>query len=200
MFSVLLALAAAPLTAQQQQQIRCVAVLAILAGEQERHTAAALDLPPLGRQGARFAQVVGDTVVKETGRTQEQVRDLILAQVKAAQKAAGKDAKLPVAEASGCIEVMNAVAPPLPPPDTLQCAGLLKLAADDVKRREGMSKIAMDLISIAALLEDRARTELGSVGKTGAESDQALTLAREAIAANPKSAPDMEACVELAQP
>lgn len=205
MFSLALAALAAaappsPLTAEQQQRIRCVAILAIVAGEQQRRTAAALELPPLGSQGARFAQVVGDAVVKETGRTQEQVRDLILAQVKAAQQAAGPAAKLPVEEARGCVDVMNAVAPPLPPPGAVQCAGLLKLAADDVKRREGMSKTAMDLIAIASLLDNRARTELGAAGKTGAESDKELTLAREAIAARPETAPDMEACVELAQP
>lgn len=203
MFSVLLALAAAPpppLTAEQQQRIRCVAVLAIMAGEQQRRTAAALDLPPLGRQGARFAQAVGDAVVKDTGRTEGQVRDLILQQVAAVQKAAGKEAKLPLDEARACVDVMNAVAPPLPPPTAVQCAGLLKLAADDVKRREGMSKTAADLITLASVLESRARAELGQAGKSEAESDRELTLAREGLAADPKSAPDMEACMELAQP
>jgi hypothetical protein len=204
MLALALALAAAslspPLTDLQTRQIRCVAVLAIVAGEQQRQTAAALSLPPLERQGARFAQVVGDALVKGTGRTQEQVRALILQQVAAIQKAAGKTAELPVAEARGCVEVMNAVAPPLPPPSAVQCAGLLKLAADDVRKREGMSKTAMDLMTIASLLEDRARTELRASGKSEAEGDKELTLAREAIAADPKSAPEMEACVELARP
>lgn len=203
MLALAMALAAAsppPLTEIQSRQIRCVAVLAIVAGEQQRRTAAALSLPPLARQGARFAQAVGDTIVKDTGRTQEQVRDLILQQVAATQKAAGKQAELPIDEARGCVEVMNAVAPPLPPPSTIQCAGLLKLAADDVRKRDGMSKSAMDLMTIASLLEDRARTELRAAGKSEAEGDQALTLAREAIAADPKSAPDLEACVELAEP
>ena len=204
MLALVLALAAAapspPLNPQQQQQIRCVAVLAIVAGEQQRRTAAALELPPLGRQGARFAQVVGDAVVKVSGRSQEQVRDLILQQVAAVQKGAGPKASLPIEEARGCVEVMNAVAPPLPPPSAIQCAGLLKLAADDVRRRQGMNKSAMDLMTIAALLDNRARTELAAAGKSGAEADQALTLAREAIAAQPQTAPDIEACVELAQP
>lgn len=203
MFSLILALAAAAppaLSTEQQQRIRCVAVLAIVAGEQQRRTAAALELPPLGRQGGRFAQVVGDALVKDSGRSQEQVRDLILGQVKAVQQAAGPTAALPVEEARGCVEVMKAVAPPLPPPAALQCAGLLKLAADDVKKREGMSKAATDLISIAAVLDDRARTELRAAGKSEAESDRELTLAREAIAAKPDSAPDIEACVELIQP
>lgn len=204
MLSLVLALAAAssppPLSDVQARQVRCVAVLAIVAGEQQRRTASALSLPPLARQGARFAQVVGDTLVKDTGRSQEQVRDLILQQVAATQKAAGGKAELPIAEAQACVEVMNAVAPPLPPPSAIQCAGLLKLAADDVRKREGMSKTAMDLMTIASLLEDRARTELRDAGKSEAEGDKELTLAREAISADPKSAPDMEACVELAQP
>ena len=204
MFSLALALAAAlapsPLTSEQSQRIRCVAVLAIVAGEQQRHTAAALELPPLERRGARFAQIVGDAMMKETGRSQAQVRDLILAEVASVQKGAGSTAKLPVEEARHCVDVMNTVAPPLPPPSTVQCAGLLKLAADDVKRREGMSKAATDLITIASLLDNRARAALGEAGKTAAESDRELTLAREAIAAKPETAPDMEACVELAQP
>ena len=87
----------------------------------QRRTAAALDLPPLSRQGARFAQVVGNTLMKESGRSQEQVRDLILAQVRAAQKAAGKDAKLPIEEARGCAGLMNTLAPPLPPPPLAAC-------------------------------------------------------------------------------
>lgn len=202
MFSLLLALAAAPpaLTPPQQQQLRCVALLAIVAGEQERRTAAALELPPLSRRGARFARVVGDGIVKESGRSQEQVRELILQQVAAVQKDAGPEAKLPVEEARGCLAVMDAVAPALPPPGSVQCAGLLKLAADDVRRREGMSKTATDLITLASVLDNRARTELSAAGKTQAESDRELTLAREAIVASPDSAPDMEACVELAQP
>jgi hypothetical protein len=204
MLAFAMALAAAssppPLTDVQAQQLRCVAVLAIVAGEQQRRTAAALSLPPLVRQGARFAQVVGDGLVKDTGRTQEQVRDLILQQVAAVQKDAGKTAELPIAEAESCVPMMNTLAPPLPPPSTIECAGLLKLAADDVHKREGMSKTAMDLMTIAALVEDRARTELRAAGKSEAEGDRELTLAREAIAADPKSSPDMEACVELARP
>jgi hypothetical protein len=202
MLSLALALAAvsAPLSAERRQQIRCVAVLAILAGEQERRTAAALELPPLGRQGARFAQIVGESIVGDGGRSQEQVRDLILQQVRAVQTAAGPEAKLPVEEGRSCVAMMNALAPPFPPPSPVQCAGLMKLAAEDVRRREGMSKAAMDLTTLASALENRARAELGAAGKSGSETDRQLTLAREAIAARPETAPEMEACVELARP
>ena len=202
MFSLAMALAAAPpaLTVPQQQQVRCVALLAIIAGEQERRTAAALELPPLARQGARFAQLTGEALVKDSGRSQEQVRDLILQQVSAIQQTAGADAKLPVEETRGCVTLMNQLAPPLPPPPAAQCAGLMKLAADDVRKREGMSKSAMDLITLASVLETRARSELVAGGKSQAQSDRELTLAREAIAAKPDTAPDMEACVELARP
>lgn len=202
MLSLALALAAAPapITPDQQQRLRCVAILAIIAGEQGRRTAAALELPPLYKRGARFAEVVGEGTVKETGRSEEQVRELILAEVASVQKAAGSKGALPIEEARGCIALMDRVAPPLPPPSPVQCAGLLKIAADDVRRREGMTKSAMDLTTLASVLENRARTELGAAGKSGPESDRELTLAREAIAARPESAPDMEACVELAQP
>ncbi|WP_254447673.1 hypothetical protein [Sphingomonas sp. ID1715] len=197
-----LALAVAPpaLTAPQQQQLRCVALLAIVAGEQERRTAAALALPPLGRQGARFAQVTGDALIKETGRSQEQVRELILQQVAAIQKAAGAEAKLPIDEARQCVAIMNQVAPPPPPPSAVQCAGLMKLVADQSRRREGMSKATMDLVTLASVLENRARAELGSAGKSSAESDRELTLAREAIAAAPQTAPETDDCLELAKP
>jgi hypothetical protein len=201
MLSLLAAMAAAPppIPVQYQQQLRCVALLAIVAGEQDRRTAAALELPPLARDGARFAQVVGDSVVR-SGRTREQVRELILAEVAAAQKAAGPRGALPVEEARACVTLMNQVAPPPPPPSTVQCASLLKLAADDVRRREGLSKAATDLITLASVVEDRARTELRAQGRTDSEGDRELGLAREAIQARPDSAPDMEACVELAKP
>lgn len=190
------AAAATPLTADQTRNLRCVAVLGVLAFEQERRTAAALALPPLARDGARFAQIVGEGLVRESGRSQEEVRDLILAQVAAVQKAGA----LPVAEGRGCVETMNAVAPPPPPPDPVRCAGLLKLAADDARRRDGMVKPTMDLMALAAALDNRARTELRAGGKSEAESDRTLGLAREALVADPKTAPDLEACLELAVP
>lgn len=202
MFAIALLAAAAPpaLTPEQAQRVRCVALLAIVAGEQERRTAAALELPPLARQGPRFAQVVGDAIVSQTGRSQEQVRALVLEQVGAIQKSAGAGGALPIAEARTCLSVMNAAAPPLPPPSPVQCAGLLKLAADDVRRREGMTKSAMDLTTLASALDNRARIELLAAGRSGPESDKELTLAREAMAAKPETAPDLEACIELAQP
>lgn len=199
MFSTVIALFAAaplPLPPDRAGQIRCVAVLGVVAFEQERRTAAALALPPLARDGARFAQVVGDAVVKETGRSQEEVRDLILADVAAVQKSG----TLPVAEAEACVPIMQAVAPTPPPPDPVRCAGVLKLAAEDFRRRDGMSRDAMTLLTLAAAVENRARSELRGKGQTEAESDRTLTLAREAIAATPETAPDTEDCVELARP
>lgn len=201
MFSLfaLAVLAAAPppaLTPDQARRIRCVAALGIVAFEQERRTAAALALPPLARDGARFAEVVGKAVVAETGRTQEQVRDLILADVRALQARGA----LPVAEAEACVPVMRALAPPPPPADPVQCAGALRLAAEDLRGREGLSRDAMTMLAVAAALEDRARTELRAAGRSEAESDRILVLAREAIAAAPAKAPDTDACLELARP
>lgn len=202
MLSLVLALAAAPpaLAPDQTRNIRCVALLAIVAGEQERRTAAALELPPLGRSGARFAQVVGDSLVQQGGRSQDQVRALILAEVASIQKSAGPEAKLPIEEARGCVDVMDQVAPPPPPPGAVQCAGALKLVADESRRSSGMSDETKTVMTLAAALENRARAELRAAGKSESESDRDLVLAREAIAKAPQSAPDIEACVELARP
>lgn len=203
MLSLVMAIAAASppaLTADQQQRVRCVAILAIVAGEQERRTAAALALPPLTRRGARFAQVVGEGVVKESGRTEAQVREAILAEVAAAQKTSRATGALPIEPARTCITLMEAIAPPLPPPSPVQCAALVKLAAEDVRRREGMTKAAMDLTTLASVLESRARSELVSSGRTASESDRELTLTREAIAAKPDTAPELDACMDLAKP
>lgn len=192
----LLAAAPAPLPPERARQMRCVAVLGVIAFEQDRRTAAALALPPLARDGARFAQVVGEAVVKDAGLSQEQVRDLILADVAAVQKSGA----LPVAEAEACVPIMRAVAPAPPPPDPVRCAGVLNLAAEDVRRRDGMSRDAMTMLTLASAVENRARAELRAQGQSEAESDRALTLAREAIAAAPDTAPAIDDCVELARP
>ena len=201
MFSVLLALAAAPppLTADQQRDLRCVALLAIVAGEQDRRTAAALALPPLARQGARYAQAVGDALVR-TGRPQEQVRTMILAEVAGVQRQAGSGAPLPVEEARACLAPMAAAAPPLPPPGAVQCAATLRLVADQARREAPKAQNTLVVQTLAAALESRARAELRAGGQSEAESDRALGLAREALARNPDSAPDVEACMELARP
>lgn len=183
-------------SAEQTRQLRCVAVLAIVAAEQDRRTAAALALPPLARDGARFAQIVGERVVADSGASQDQVRDRILAEVADVQA----KATLPLAEAEACVPLMNALAPPPPPADPLRCAAALTLAAEDARRREGMTKPVMDLIAIASAVEDRARAELRAAGRSGAESDRELGLAREAVAAEPARAPYLEDCVELARP
>lgn len=114
MFALLASLAIAgnvPLTADQARGVRCIAVLGIIAFEQERGTAAALALPPLADDGARFAAVAGEALVRETGRTREQVRDLILAEVSAARASAA----LPIDEARACVPLMRSMAPPEPP-------------------------------------------------------------------------------------
>jgi len=200
MLSLFAALAASPLTTVQQQHVRCVALLAIVAGEQERRTAAALALPPLARSGARFAQVVGDEAVRTSQLSQDQVRQLILDQVSSIQKQAGPKGDLPISEAEDCIVIMNRVAPPPPPPGAVQCAGALKLVADESRRRAGLSDETKTVMTLAAALENRARAELRAAGKSESESDRDLVLAREAIAKAPQSAPDIEACVELANP
>ena len=70
-----------PLTPEQNERVRCVAALAIVANEQERGVGDWDSLPPLKSRGSHFAGVVGDTLTGEGGRTREAVRDAILAAV-----------------------------------------------------------------------------------------------------------------------
>ena len=68
-----------PLNESQRRDLSCVAVLAIIASEQERGMASAFDYPLLTERGATYAGLVGKRIMDETGRTKEQVREDILA-------------------------------------------------------------------------------------------------------------------------
>ncbi|MBA3896191.1 MAG: hypothetical protein H0X36_03445, partial [Sphingomonadaceae bacterium] len=89
---ILLALAVAaaalpPPPPEQAADIRCVALLAIVANEQTRGTGWT-STPPLADDGARYSDVVGTELMKATGRTKEQVRALFVAAVAGFQSAA----------------------------------------------------------------------------------------------------------------
>jgi hypothetical protein len=77
---ILLALSVAVITPAQSTAIRCVAALGIVANRQ-KHGEGWADYPDLNLDGSDFATLVGEDVVRTTGKTQEQVRDLILGEV-----------------------------------------------------------------------------------------------------------------------
>ncbi|WP_293884077.1 hypothetical protein [Sphingomonas sp.] len=194
--SILLALAAAAVSPAQSTDIRCVAGLAIVANEQKRGSGWG-DYPDVGDDGADFAGVVGGDVMKTTGKTREQVRDLILAAVADLQKAKTLDR----AEIDKCAIRMHARIPTPPVPTMPRCAAIMALAYEAVKTRDGLTKDAKDLATLAAVLTYRAKEEAISVGRSEAEAD-ALLGAERAKAAKTGGAPEAElrACATLAAP
>ena len=179
----------APLTEIQSRDLSCVAVLAIIASEQERGVPGALDYPLLAERGATYAGLVGERLMSETGRTREQVREDMLAAV-------------------ACLPLLDAAIPPKPKPDLNQCAGMLQLAYEEVHQREGLSKTAQDLKTLATVLGSRARDKMRAEGLSGQESDILLTRSRELMlaAARQKEARgqgsdlDFDHCFTLAAP
>ncbi|MGB5725464.1 MAG: hypothetical protein WBM39_13725 [Parasphingorhabdus sp.] len=201
----------APLTDIQMRDLSCVAVLAIIASEQERGIASALDYPLLTERGATYAGLVGERIMSETGKTRDQVRQEILAAVAAQQSRGGNGAEadeIVHADMAKCLPLLDAVVPPKPKPDLNQCAGMLQLAYDEVHEREGLSKTAQDLKTLAAVLDSRARDSMRAEGLSGQESDILLTRSREMILADARqkealgqgSDLDFDHCFALAAP
>ena len=87
-------LLAAPATAQEPPRftlehrmlLRCSAVFAIVAGEQERGTAARA-YPPLGERGREYFARTGARLMDDLKLSREQVAASLLAEVEAQQKA-----------------------------------------------------------------------------------------------------------------
>ncbi|WP_417620527.1 hypothetical protein [Parasphingorhabdus sp.] len=201
----------APLTPVQQRDLSCVAVLAIVASEQEAGVTSALDYPLLTERGATYAGLVGQQIMDDSGRSKEQVRDDMIAAVAARQALAQSAADPETAvrnEMPICLPLLDAAVPPKPKPDLTQCAGMLQLAYDEVHDREGLSKTAQDLKTLAAVLDSRARDKMRAEGLSGQESDILLTQSREAMLADSKeresmgqgSNLDFEHCFTLAAP
>ena len=184
-----------PLDENQRRDLSCVAVLAIVASEQERGVESALDYPLLTERGATYAGLVGERIMAETDRTREQVREEILGAV-AGHQAMAKNAadpdELVRSEMETCLPLLDAAVPPRPKPDLTQCAGMLQLAYEEVHNREGLSKTAQDLKTLAAVLDSRARDQLRAEGLSGQESDILLTQSREAMRADAKKRESMD--------
>jgi len=130
----------------------------------------------------------------------------------AAQQALAQDAADPDEvvrrEMATCLPLLDAAVPPKPKPDLNQCAGMLQLAYEEVHDREGLSKTAQDLKTLAAVLDSRARDKMRAEGLSGQESDILLTLSRETMLADAKkleskgqgSNLDFDHCFLLAAP
>lgn len=172
----------APLSLEQQRDVSCVAILAIVASEQEKGIAAALSYPLLADRGAQYSGIIGEEVMAETGRTREQVKTEILNAV-ASHQARVRETDMPddivAAQMATCLPLLDSVVPPKPMPTLDQCAAMLQLAYEAVYAREKLSKTAQDLKTLAFVLDSRAREELKKNGYSGTESDIILTRIRE---------------------
>lgn len=203
--------ASAPLSAVQQERIRCVAVLAIMANEQQRGIGGWENYPSLAMRGAKFSDRVTEDLVKEKVRSRDGAREEVLAQVATlqAEATASADPSAMLREkARPCIAMLNAEVPPPQPPTLPQCAAALAMAFEDEKAHQGMSKTARTLAVFAAVLDGRAREELKAAGKTEAESDIVIGLEKERLLAEFKAHQgkgtqdkiDFPACFEMARP
>jgi hypothetical protein len=195
----------------QQRDLSCVAVFAIIASEQERGVQTAFDYPLMEERGRTYMAQVGATIMSETGRSREQVAEAFVEAV-AAQQAKVKHVADPGevvdAEMERCLPVLDAAVPPKPKPTLNQCAVMLQLAYEEIYGREGLSKTAQDLKTLAAVLDNRARERLRTEGYSGNETDITMTQSRESMLAEAEAAKikgeastlDFEHCFTLAAP
>ncbi len=200
-----------PLTDIHKRDLSCVAALAIVASEQERGVESSFAYPLLEERGRTYAGLVGERVMQETGLIREQVREQILAAV-AEQQRKVKDVAEPQqvvdAEMAKCLPLLEEEVPPKPKPTVNQCAAMVELAYREVYSREGLSKTAQDLKTLAFVLDSRAREALKAKGYSGNESDVVLTQLREEMLAEAKikeaagqsSDLDFDHCFTLAAP
>lgn len=200
-----------PLTEDHKRDLSCVAALAIVASEQERGVADSFAYPLLEERGSQYAGLVGERVMRETGLTREQVRDQILAAVADQQRKVQNVAEprqVVEAEMEKCLPLLEKDVPPKPKPTLNQCAAMLELAYREVYGREGLSKTAQDLKTLAFVLDNRAREDLKANGYSGTESDIILTQLREEMlteakikeSAGESSDLDYDHCFALAAP
>lgn len=200
-----------PLSASQQNHVQCVAVLAIIANEQQRGIGGWEDLPPLAIRGAKFSDRVIEGLAKDKSRKPDAARADIVAQVAALQSEAvsSGDASAVLRAKSGpCLAMLDAEVPPPQPPTLPQCAAALAMAYDDEVAHQGLTKSARTLSIFAALLDGRAREALKAQGKTEAESDIAIGLEKEKLMAEFMASEgkgtqdriDFSACFEMARP
>lgn len=194
MHELLTLLAATALSPQSAQDMRCIAVLGIVAFEQG-HSREWSDVAPVRSDGERFAGVVGERLMKETGQTREAVKALILADVGALQAIK----VLPREKVQTCLARMAVVSPPLAPPALPRCAAAMAIAGERVKAREGLSKGAKDLATLASVLAYRAKIEGAAAGKSEAQVGDSMAVERAAvIRAGGTDDEELQRCAELA--
>jgi hypothetical protein len=197
-----------PLNPDQVGRLRCVAALAIIANDQQRGTGDWAGYPALTARGIKFSNAIAEALMKETGKSRDELKVEVLAQIAVLQKdAADAEAAVRVV-ADPCMVMLDRVAPPPKPPTLPQCAAALGLAFEDTKASQGMTSATKTLAVFAAALEGRARDEMKAAGRTEAESDIVIGLEKERLLAEYKAHRkqgrqdkiDYQACFDMARP
>lgn len=195
------------LSAADRAAVRCSAAFAIVAGQQERGAGDAQGWPPLGWRGREYMVATGERL-RASGWTRDEVsaamRDAAAALQAEAREAGDGEAVL-AAVMPPCLALLETQVPPLTQPNLPQCAAILRLSYEEVHAGEGLSARARDLLTLATVLEARARRELTEQGRTAAEADAILALEAESVA-NAAAEPggvgryDVATCFDLAKP
>lgn len=203
------------LTEAQRSDLTCAAAFAIIASEQERGVTSALAYPTMVTRGSTYFVNTAERIVTETASSEEAIGAALTQIVQQLQgDAAQSNDPAGVVDAimGPCIEKLDAAVPVPPPPSMLQCAVYVQLAHEEVKNREGDSNTARDLLTLASVLESRARDEMRDEGLSGNEADAKLIETREAAIAKEKARDasddsadengdiDFEACFNMAKP
>ena len=166
MLATFLAAAAAlpaPLAQTDRDELRCVAVLAVVAHEQ----ASGLwgQVAPIATDGPRYAARVGDSLV-ERGVARDAVRDLLIGEAKALQ--AGGPLKQPIV--AHCVTRMRVLVPPL---SLARCAAVMARAADLAKAEEPDTENTRELIALAPVVAYRAQRDGVTAEQVAAEMAKA---------------------------
>lgn len=199
------------LDAEDRADLRCIAAFAIIGYDQQRGAPGADAMPDLSVRGPRVSEVVRARLARERGLSADQTDEQVMRAIKALQDQAVASPDPQAFAGSlveGCIARMASRVPPPAEPAMLRCAALSSIAYQDMLSSTGQTDAATGMAVLAAVLENEARKELRAQGKSGAESDVALGLEREAIArTNPddrarvlRNGEELKQCMEMVKP
>lgn len=196
-----------PLTAEQRAAVRCSAMFAIVAAEQQRGDVDALALPPLGQRGREYFARTGAMLI-DAGMSREQAAATLADAARQwGQEAgdAGDPGSAAAAVVGSCLTLLDAEVPPLASPTLAQCAAISALAWQEADAREGPISGGEELQAYASMLEARRRDALLAEGHTPSEADRILAEAydamlEETLAGGGAERYDVERCFDMARP
>lgn len=152
----------APLAQTDRDDLRCVAVLAVVAHEQ----ASGLwgQVSSLSDDGPRYAAHVGDSLV-ERGIARDTVRNLLIGEAKVLQKSG----PLKRAVVDKCVARMRVAVPPL---SLTRCAAVMMRAATLAKAEEPDSENTRQIAALAPVVAYRAQLQGVTAQQLAAEIDK----------------------------